>query len=304
MTETYTFWEHAAELRNTLIKVLFIILLGVTVAFCYYQEVFSLLTYPLRATFDNTALQRQEIRKERIYNPGPNERHYIPPGPVVFANSSKGTQELGSQSYLIPPGEHLEIEIVSPGNKLVILGPLDGFMAGLKTSFWVGLVGTSPIWLFFILQFLIPALQPNERRLLVPFLILSCLFLIFGLLFAFFITLPAANSYLQTFNQGIGINLWSIESYMSYTVTLLLANAFAFEMFVVLLCLVHFGILNAKGMISKRRHMIVAAFIIGALLTPPDVLTQLLLAFPLIGLYELAILYARFLEKKRYLART
>lgn len=302
-TATLTFWDHAAELRYALIKTLFIIFLGIITAFCFYQEIFAFLTQPLTTTFDATALQQQEILRKRIANPGPNDQIYTVSPNAKVTNLPSTIHQVAPNAYRIPPGDFLEVDsLSSPKNNLVILGPLDGIIAGLKTSFWVGLVGTSPLWIYFILQFLIPALHPHERKLLLPFIGLSFLFLTFGLLFAFYLTLPAANAYLEAFNRGIGINMWSVESYLSFTIGLLLANAFAFEMFVLLLFLVHFGILTADFMISKRRHTIVAAFIIGALLTPPDIPTQLMLAIPLIGMYELAILYARF--RKSYFTRT
>ena len=134
--------------------------------------------------------------------------------------------------------------------------------------------------------------------LLFPFLSLSLLFLFAGFLFAFFLTIPIANHYLMSFNEEIGVNLWAFANYLDYTIILLLAHGLAFEICVVLLFLVHFGFLTAEKMRAKRSFFAVGAFILSAVLTPPDVLTQLMLAFPLIFLYEVAIFYA-FLREKR-----
>lgn len=287
------FWEHVSALRNTLLWTLLVVVLGTIGALYFYREVFALLTAPLHSQ-QQSVFERQEIRRHRIVNSDSSPQLYtVPADSGSPALLSHGTQQIAPSSYLIPAGGYLEFNQIIPTESLIALSPLDGISASVKTSFWVGLVGTSPIWLAFLLQFVWPALRPQEKWLIFPFLLLSFLFLGTGLLFAFFVTIPMANHYLKAFNQGIASNFWTLAHYMDYTVSLLLANAFAFEIFVVLLFLVHLGIVSATTMIQKRRHVIVGAFIVGAVLTPPDILTQLMLALPLIALYECAILYAR-----------
>ncbi|NGX42093.1 MAG: Sec-independent protein translocase protein TatC [Chlamydiae bacterium] len=198
-----------------------------------------------------------------------------------------------------------EVDFDQPQQKenLIILSPSEGLMTALKTSFWVGLVATSPLWLFFLLQFIAPALRSNERKMIFPFIFFSLLFLSFGVLFSYFLTIPIANKYLNAFNEGLGVNLWTLSNYLDYTVTLMLANALAFELFVVLLFLVHYKWISADGMIAKRKVVLVSIFILSAILTPPDILTQFMLAFPLIGLYELTILYAKATTDERKVNR-
>lgn len=181
----------------------------------------------------------------------------------------------------------------STNSSLVILGPLDGFLTTLKICLWVGAVGTSPFWLFVLFRFLSPGMRAGEKQLIIPFLAISALFILIGMSFAFWVTIPVANQYLMAFNQGIGINLWTLSQYLDYTLFLLLANGLAFELCAIGLFSVHLGIVSADSLISKRRYAIVGALILGALLTPPDVLTQLMLAIPLMGLYEIVILFAR-----------
>lgn len=192
--------------------------------------------------------------------------------------------------FLISPSMHTQ-------KGLVVLGPLDGFLTALKTSFWVGLVATSPIWTLFILGFIVPALQPKEKRWVIPFIIFSLLFLTMGILFSYYLTIPLANQFLSSFNEEIGINMWTLSSYLDYTLILLLTNALAFELSVILLFLVHYGAISAERLIGLRRYAIVSIFIIAAILTPPDIFTQFMLAIPLMILYEFAILYAKFSSK-------
>jgi sec-independent protein translocase protein TatC len=176
---------------------------------------------------------------------------------------------------------------------LIVLGPLDGFLTALKTSFWVGLVATSPLWTFSIMRFIAPALQPKERRWMFPFVAFSIVFMSLGFAFSYFITIPLANEFLSSFNEEIGINMWTLSSYLDYTLILLLSNALAFEISVFLLFLVHYGAISATKLSKLRKYAIVAIFILSAILTPPDIFTQLMLAIPLMIIYELAILYAK-----------
>lgn len=189
----------------------------------------------------------------------------------------------------------------SPEQNLVLLSPLEGFMAAMKISFWLGVFLTSPVWLFLLAKFFLPAMHRHERRLLIPFLVSSVILITLGVAFSLTVTIPISNIYLAAFNQGIGTNLWSLSSYLDYTLFLVLANGIAFESAVVGVFAVHLGLVSAKAFSTNRRMAILGAFIIGALLTPPDVLTQLMLAIPLIALYELLALYAKIKEKRQYL---
>lgn len=164
----------------------------------------------------------------------------------------------------------------------------------------MGIVISSPIWMYWLLQFIAPALRSYERNLVAPFFLLSLTFLTLGLLFAFFVAIPFANQYLTAFNAGLGDNLWTLPHYIDYTVLLLLAHALAFELCVLVLFLVHYGIFSSRAMIAKRKGVIISIFILSAVLTPPDVFTQLMLAIPLIVFYEVAILYAHLKEKRGF----
>ena len=132
-----------------------------------------------------------------------------------------------------------------------------------------------------------------NATLFFPFLLCSVLCLCIGIAFAYYVTLPLANQYLTPFNLSIGENAWTLTYYANYVLFLCLGHAIAAELGLLLFLLVHFRFLSPDWLIGKRRYMIVAAFILSALLMLPDVLTQLLLAFPFIGLYEISIWYAK-----------
>lgn len=176
---------------------------------------------------------------------------------------------------------------------LVILGPAEGLSTAIRLSFWSSLALTSPLWLFLLLRFAHPALKGRERQLIPAFFICSLLFFFLGIAVAFYGTLPLANQVLFHFNAQMGENLWSMSHYLNYTLILVVGNGLAFECTVVLFFLVHEGYVKAQLLSLYRRQAAVAIFVLSALLTPPDILTQLLLALPLLLLYECAIGYGR-----------
>lgn len=292
-----SFWGHTLEFRQTLIYSLLSIGLGIALCLFFYQSIFTFITKPLQQNQKSQALQSQSLRRERLTNTTSQSIQYFAPSEATATPSAQTTQ-LAARHFVIPPGGYIDLDRPEPAPKLAVLGPVDGFTTILKVAFWGGIVISSPLWLFFLIRFINPGLYPNEQRLLLPFLIGSALFLATGFLMAYYITIPIANSYLFNLNTTIGVNMWTVSHYLDYTLFLFLANGIAFELGVVMLLLVHIGLFTSAYMIYMRRYMIVAAFVLGAILTPPDIITQLLVALPLIGLYELTILYAKYLERQ------
>lgn len=278
--EYASFWSHVADLRKTLIQILGVFLIALIISLYFYQEIVTLFTAPLHT---EGGMHKQTVTHFEIRNTTPSPQSY----------TLLSDERLIEGTLPIPPGEKISLQKVSTWNKLVVFGPIEGMLIALKVCFWTALAVSFPFWAYFLLRYLLPALHREERLLLAPFFLLSALFIGGGLLLAYTVTIPLANSYLLAFNNTLGTNLWSLSSYLDYTLFLMLANALAFELAVVTLFLVHLGILSAEFLAGKRRYAIVAAFILGAILTPPDVLTQLMLALPLILLYEVALLYAR-----------
>ena len=176
---------------------------------------------------------------------------------------------------------------------LLILGPLDGVFLTCKICFWVSILATSPLWGWVALHFILPGLKKREKALLFPFVLGSVLFVCLGLSVAHKWTIPLANTYLMAFNGTIGQNLWTLSNYLDYILTIYLGHALAFELGLVLFLLIHFRLLSASWLIAKRRFIILFAFLLGAILTPPDIPTQLLMAGCFIICYELGILYAK-----------
>jgi len=182
---------------------------------------------------------------------------------------------------------------------IVLFGPTSGVLLVCKLAFWCGFAFSSPIWLFLLLRFAVPALKKRERRVLVPFFFSSLLFFSLGALFAHRLTIPLANRFLYSFNTRIAENIWDLVTYLDYTFVLLFAHGVAFEGFIVLFFAIHLGLIGKEQLRSARRTAVVGIFIVAALFTPPDVLTQAMLAVPMVLLYECSIVYAALIERRR-----
>lgn len=184
---------------------------------------------------------------------------------------------------------------------LAVFSPTEGIVITFKVCLYTSLFLSAPFWLWEVLKFISPALKENERRIVIPFFLTSIAFMITGCFLACSITIPLSNQYLMSFNATMAQNLWGLSEYLDYTFLLMLAHGFAFECGVLLLLLVHLGLIKDSTLIKGRRYSILGSFILAALLTPPDVFSQVMLALPLIGFYEMAIGYAK---TKAYFTRT
>lgn len=298
-----TIREHIGAFRHTFIRCMATVLITTCICFCFHQKIIEIMTRPVSLSSTSSIVSspwlRQDIRKERMLNQSHQLQYYTPASESIkVIQTSPDVIVYGSGHYQIPPGGYLDLEIATPLQRLVLLGPLDGVIPVLKLCTWLGGLLSSPVWLYFLLQFVQPALYAEERKLLFPFMGFSLVFLTLGCLFSYNFVIPVANHYFAAFNSHIGINMWTFSNYLNYTVFMGLSCAFAFELSLFVFLLVHYRILSTDGLVSNRRAVILGAFILGAVLTPPDVVTQLAVALPLVGLYELAILYSR-LRKAR-----
>lgn len=298
-----TFWDHLEDFRKAILSCAFVILVSSALALFFYDSVFYVLTTPLRSLnreeVASGSVYRYQVKRERIVNESSHEVTYVIPESVRGKLSfSEGVKEIGNKTFVIERDGYIDLDIPADHEGLVVFSPIEGMLTTFKVSFWVGLVGSAPVWMFIILSFFSPGLKSSERRLVFPFILISLIFMGLGIIFSLTTIIPLANSFLYAFNANIGNNLWALSQYLSFTTVLLLSNVLAFELFVLLLFLVHLGIVSSQALQKKRRIAIVSAFVLGAVLTPPDVLTQCLLASILIIFYEFAIVYARLRSRK------
>ena len=185
--------------------------------------------------------------------------------------------------------------------KLIFTGLTEGFMTYMKLSFFLGIGLSFPYIIFQFYMFLSPGLYSNEKRIILPF-VLSSVFLFFsGICMAYFFVAPVACKFFISFeglinyhNKEIPVVLEArISEYLSTMIQLLLSFGVVFQLPIVILMLSKLGILSVKILKRYRRHAIVLNFILAAIITPPDVISQIFLAIPMVLLYELSILLAR-----------
>lgn len=190
----------------------------------------------------------------------------------------------------------------STNRKLIFTGITEGFMTHMRLSLFLGLGLSFPYIIFQIYRFLSPGLYKNEKRVILPFVLGSiCLFFI-GISMAFFLVAPVACKFFISFEGLINYNHTEIpvvleariSEYLSTITQLLISFGIVFQLPMIILMLSKLGIVTV-GMLRKyRRHAIVLNFVVAAIITPPDVISQVSLAIPMVVLYELSI----FLIKK------
>jgi sec-independent protein translocase protein TatC len=183
---------------------------------------------------------------------------------------------------------------------LVYTGLTDAFFTYMKVAFFASLIITSPFILYQIWKFIAPALHSKEKKYVLPFVFFSTLLLISGVLFGYFIALPPAFEFFVSFNNKYLQAMISFSDYLSLFVTFLLGFGLSFELPVFIFFLTKLGIVNAKMLSKQRRYAILVIFVVAAVLTPsPDALSQVLMAIPLMFLYEVSIFVSKFAEKNK-----
>lgn len=173
------------------------------------------------------------------------------------------------------------------------------FFAPFKLTLVVAVLIAIPFLLHQIWRFIAPGLYQHEKRLVAPLLISSSLLFYGGIAFAYYVVLPLAFAFFTSMApEGITIAT-DISSYLDFVLKIFFAFGIAFEIPVAILLLTWSGVVTADQLRKKRPYIIVAVFIVGMLLTPPDVISQTLLAIPMWLLYELGIVLSRFYTKKQ-----
>ncbi len=176
---------------------------------------------------------------------------------------------------------------------LIFLKPTEAFFVTLKVSLLTGVVVASPVVLYQFWAFIAPGLRREEKTWFLPLIFFSPLLFLLGVSFAFKIAFPLGLKFLIRFQTPSLEPLFSISNYISFVTFFLLGFGSVFELPVVALVLTKLGLVSPHLLRSKRKHAVVILFILAAVLTPPDVVTQLLLVIPLLVLYEVSIWVSR-----------
>ena len=180
---------------------------------------------------------------------------------------------------------HVPIE----NEQLYMLSPAEAFVVHLKLTVFAAIVVAVPVLLYQIWAFVAPGLYGHEKRYALPFVAVASVFFLLGGLFAYGVMLPFGLKFLLGYGGTLIQPMISVSNYVTFVTTMMLVFGAVFELPVILVFLAKMGIVTPAMLRDFRKYAIVGAFIIGAILTPPDVVSQVMLAGPLLVLYELSI---------------
>ncbi len=190
------------------------------------------------------------------------------------------------------------ISVMDTGDKLIFTGLPEAFFTYLKVAFLSGIILATPIIFYQFWMFVAPGLYDKEKRLMVPIVFLSTLFFVGGSFFGYFIVFPYGFKFFLGFASETIRPLPSMREYLSFASKLLLAFGVVFELPLVITFLAKLGMVSVSFLKKNRKYALLLFFVGAAILTPPDVVTQVMMALPLMVLYEISIIGAKIFGKK------
>ncbi len=190
------------------------------------------------------------------------------------------------------------LEVPAHGVKFLQLTPGEYFFVSIKVAGYGGILAATPVIIYQVIQFVLPGLTRRERRLVLPVVLGSSVLFVGGLFFAYYLLIPAALNFLVSYGADVVEQLWSIERYFEFILVLLLATGLLFQVPVVQILLALLGIVTSAQMLKSWRVVVMAAMIVGAVVTPStDPITQSLLAGAVLGLYFGGVGFVKMLGK-------
>ncbi len=190
------------------------------------------------------------------------------------------------------------LSVMPAGGKIIFTGLPEAFFTYLKVSLLTGLFLASPVIVFEFWMFITPGLYKKERFILGPIVLLSALFFVGGSMFGYYKVFPVGFQFFIDFGSGDIQALPSMKEYFGFASKLLIAFGVVFELPIIITCMAAIGLVTPSFLRKNRKYALVLFFIGAAILTPPDVVTQVMMALPLIILYEVSIIGAVIFGRK------
>jgi sec-independent protein translocase protein TatC len=183
---------------------------------------------------------------------------------------------------------------------LVFLAPAEAFWMHMKVSFVASFIFALPVIFYQIWKFVSPGLLSKEKKYLIPFIVMSTTLFLAGSMFCFVIILPFAMTFLLGYKTGTLTPMISVGSYIDFCLKFILAFGAIFELPLLIIFLTKFGIVSPRSLAKNRKYAILVSFVVAAILTPtPDAFNQVLMAVPIIILYEIGILLSIIIYRKK-----
>ena len=187
---------------------------------------------------------------------------------------------------------------VLPGGELIATGTASPVIATLKLSFYLALIIAMPVVLYQVWAFVAPGLYKKEKRFAMPLLVSSILLFYAGIAFAYFVLFPLVFTFVQAFTPDSVTYMPDITDYIGFVMMLIIVFGLAFETPVATVLIVWTGLTTVEKLSAARPYVFLGAFVVGMLLTPPDVISQIILAVPVYLLYEVGIIMSRVFRPK------
>jgi sec-independent protein translocase protein TatC len=310
-----SFLEHLEDLRWVLIKCMAAVIVGIVVCLVAGPQMAKILYRPLmKAPFNQHGTNQVAGFYFEDTQIGPN---------ITLTSNKLGSLDLGTNSRIriqlepIELGEKVLFELKvstnalpTPKNReiskvqLLNLSPLDGFIVALQIGIFGGLALSLPFVIFYISEFLVPALKRIEKKYLLRGLLIGSGLFITGILFCYLILLPAALNAAAKYSEWLGFTAsqWRARDYIGFICKFMFGMGISFELPVVLLTFVKIGLVSYPTLAKSRPYAAVVTLILAAFLTPPDGLTQVMMAGPLYMLFEGSLLIAWYWHRKELAA--
>jgi sec-independent protein translocase protein TatC len=304
-----SFLEHLEDLRWVLIKSLVALGVGMLVCLIAGNFVVELLKRPLEharisypgknkivtVLFGTNQLGVFTLtdEQERAYDLGTNRFVAVRAEPAMFGTNQVLTWQMDSTPGAAERAQRVNVLLIN-------LSPAEGFFVAFQVAFYGGIGLASPFIFYFIAAFVFPALRMKEKFYVYRALGYGISLFMLGVAFCYYVLMPVALAASQAYSHWLGFSAfqWKAGDYISFVCKFMLGMGLGFEMPVVILTLVKIGVLSYSTLARGRRYMIVINLVLGAVLTTPEVITQMVMFVPLQGLYEISIWVAWYWERK------
>ena len=302
-----SFLEHLEDLRWVLIKSAVTLALAMLICLIGGNYVVRIIKWPLsrarlhfpgneqivtvRFLTNNLGVYHLNAEEQQALALGTNRFAALRIEPAVLGTNRVLTWREDPDPTVAETAQQVHVELIN-------LSPAGGFVVAFQVAIYGGLVLAAPFILFYVAQFVFPALKLREKKYVYRGLAWGGGLFFLGVAFCYFILMPVALSASQLYSQwlGFGAFQWKAEDYISFVCKFMLGMGLGFQLPVILLTLVKIGVLSYGVLRKMWRYMIVITLVLGALLTTPEVITQVLMAGPLYLLYEISVWMAWYME--------
>jgi len=301
-----SFWEHLGDLRTALLRSA--VAVGVCLIACLFlgDKLVALLEYPLHRIDLFEKPQATVTLRLGTSDLGPfpvtaEQFPALPEGPAPHAIYQIGTTKIGDEQVATLKLVSADAGGSSLSIRLHNLSPSEAFFVAFRVALYGAIAVSAPFWLFFMGQFFLPALNVRERGMLFTWMGWGVALFAAGVLLTYFLLLPIALRASVEYSHLLGFDAhnWRADEYIGFVTKFILGMGLGFQFPIVVLLLVKLGFVTHVQLAHYRRHVVVLSLVLGALLTTPEVFTQIAMAVPLYILYEACIWIARYWDWKK-----